>query len=216
MIQFFKNHWFKTTFVAILLYFAYKKDFSFHFNMNNKAQTPKEITRTKYTEQVGNTTANEFSIFDIFSSSNENTLTTTFNTIDEKAKVAFVKRFGKVAREEQARYGIPASLILATALAQSHVGQRLLASEGNNYFGLRCVKNSNQKSQTEDDRAYRIYPNAWESFRDHSIFLQTQVGIKSGNYKIWIAAIGKKFNTGDEYTSLLTNIIENYGLNKLD
>ena len=218
MIPFLKNHWFKTTFVAMLVYLAFKKDFSFHINMNNKGEaTPKENTKTKYTEQAENTTtASELSIFDIFSSSSENTLAEKFNASEEKEKVAFVRRFGKVAREEQARFGIPASMILASAMVQSHVGKRKLATEGNNYFGLRCVKNSGQKSQTEDGRDYRVYPNAWESFRNNSIFLQTEIGLKKGNYKTWINAIGQKFNTGDEYATLLKNVIERYKLYELD
>ena len=217
-MSFLKNHWFKTAFAAMLVYLAFKKDFSFHINMNNKDEaTPKESTRTKFTEQAENATAaNELSIFDIFSSSSEHTLAEKFNACEEKEKVAFVKRFGKVARAEQARFGIPASLILASAMVQSHVGKRSLAAEGNNYFGLRCVKNGSQKSQAEDGRDYRIYPNAWESFRDNSLFLQTEIGLKKGNYKTWINAIGQKFNTEDEYTTLLKSIIERYKLDELD
>jgi flagellum-specific peptidoglycan hydrolase FlgJ len=217
MIQFIKNHWFKTAFMLLLSYVAWRKDLSFHFNINNKeAEQPKETPRTKYTDEATSSITDELSIFDFFESSKENTLTATFEAISEQDKVAFVKRFGKVAREEQARFGIPTSLILASALVQSHVGKRALATKGNNYFGLRCLKNSTQKSQQENNRAYRIYPNAWESFRDNSIFLQSQIGLKKGNYKQWIAKIGTNFKTGEEYTTLLTSTIERYELYKLD
>jgi flagellum-specific peptidoglycan hydrolase FlgJ len=217
MIQFIKNHWFKTTFILLLSYVALRKELSFHFNINNKAtKEPKETPRTKYTDEKANSIADELSIFDLFEPSKENTLTATFEAISEQDKISFVKRFGKVAREEQARFGIPTSLILASALVQSHVGKRALALEGNNYFGLRCLKNSTQKSQYEDDRAYRVYPSAWESFRDNSLFLQSQIGLKKGNYKQWIAKIGTIFKTGEEYTALLTRVIEHYELYKLD
>lgn len=217
MIQFIKNHWFKIAFMLFLSYVALKKDLNFHFNINNKeTERPKETPRTKYTEETTDSVVDELSIFDFLNSSKENTLTATFEAISEQDKIAFVKRFGKVAREEQARFGVPTSVILASALVQSHVGKRTLVTEGNNYFGLRCLKNSKQKAQYEDDRAYRIYPNAWESFRDNSLFLQSQIGLKKGNYKQWIAKIGTKFNTGEEYTNLLTRVIEHYELYKLD
>ncbi len=217
MIQFIKNHWFKITFMLFLCYVALKKDLNFHFNINSKeTERPKEMPRTKYTEEVAGSVVDELSIFDFFEPSKENTLTTTFEAILEQDKIAFVKRFGKVAREEQARFGVPTSVILASALVQSHVGKRALAIGGNNYFGLRCLKNSEQKAQYENDRAYRIYPNAWESFRDNSLFLQSQIRLKKGNYKQWITKIGIKFNTGEEYTNLLTRIIEHYELYKLD
>jgi flagellum-specific peptidoglycan hydrolase FlgJ len=217
MIQLFKNHWFKIAIVAILAYAVLKKDFSFNFNMNNKQDSKESVSKGKYTENVATTSnSEELSLLDFLAGKAENVLQKKYDGISEKEKIKFVKRFGKVARNEQDKFNIPTSVILATALIQSHVGQRPIASDGNNFFALRCTKSWDKKTLQEQERCYRAYPSAWESFRDHSIFLKEHIHLKKGDYEDWINAIGKKFNTGDEYVSLIKNVIEQYKLNSLD
>ncbi len=217
MVQLFKNHWFKIAIVSMLAYLLLKKDFSFRFNMNSKPNTTEETNKGKYTEKANLASRTEnSSIFGLFNNTEDNLLAKRFGEIKEKEKAAFVLRFGKVARDEQQRYGIPASVILASALVQSYAGQRKLSAKGNNFFALRCTTDWEDKTQQEEDRCYRTYKGAWESFRDHSLFLQQHISLKKGNYTAWIDAIETTFDTGETYSSLLKNVIETYQLNELD
>jgi Mannosyl-glycoprotein endo-beta-N-acetylglucosaminidase len=88
---------------------------------------------------------------------------------DPKAIEAFLLRFRATAMQEEQKFGIPADVILAIALVQSSGGTNLLATQKQNYFGLR----------TGASDTYAIYRTPWESFRAFS----TQVRRAAGNKK---------------------------------
>ncbi len=56
---------------------------------------------------------------------------------------AFLTRFGHVAQAEQEKFGIPASVTLATALLYSRAGTAAGTRTHNNYFALGCTADWN-------------------------------------------------------------------------
>ena len=213
-----RNHWFKIAVVAMLGLFLLKKEISFQINMRNRETPQKEETQSgRYATNTA-VDEEEFSFFNMINllPSGKN-LKDSFDAIPFDEKVAFVKRFGKVARDEQNKFGIPASVILAEAMLQSSVGTRSLAKVNNNFFALPCGKFWKGETSTEKNECFRSYASAWESFRDHSQFIiKSLEAPKSKEYKDWIAAFSEAFGTKDEYTQLLVEIIEKYDLHLLD
>lgn len=220
--QIFRNHWFKIAIVAIFMLFFLKKEISFQINMRNREAQPKEKVQTgRYTEnRISDNKSNDafFSIFNLLDllPSGKN-LKEAFEETSQSQKVAFVKRFGKVAKDEQIKFGIPASVILAEAMIQSSVGTRDLSLNQNNFFALPCGKHWKGKEITEGSECFRVYASAWDSFRDHSNFLIQSIGNpNTKDYKIWIAAIVENFGTKEDYAELLVQVIEQYELYLLD
>ncbi len=94
--------------------------------------------------------------------------------IDAAAAQQFFKRFGKVTRTEQQKFGIPASVAVACAFVNSFGGQRELVAAGNNYFALPCSPSWTGQSFGKGSHCFRKYETAWESFRDFSVFVSGQ------------------------------------------
>lgn len=91
--------------------------------------------------------------------------------IDDATAMAFVTRFGPVAKGEQKKFGIPASAILACAYANSFAGTRPLAKDGHNYFALPCTPDWDGATASAAGHCFRRYATAWESYRDFSIYV---------------------------------------------
>lgn len=222
VFQIIRNHWFKIATLAILTIFFLKKEISFQINMRNREAQPKEKIQTgRYTENRTSEDASKETFFSIFNlldllPSGKN-LKEEFEATTHAQKVAFVKRFGKVAKDEQIKFGIPASVILAEAMIQSSVGTRVLSLKHNNYFALPCGKHWKGEQVTEGTECYRAYASAWESFRDHSAFLTKSIEHpNTKDYKAWVSLIAENFGTKDDYAQLLVQVIEEYELYLLD
>lgn len=221
IFQIFRNHWFKIAIIAIFTTFFLKKEISFQINMRNKESQPKVKSQSgRYTENQSDNQSKDaflslFNLLDLLPSGKN--LKETFEETSHDQKVAFVKRFGKVAKDEQNKYGIPASVILAEAMIQSSVGSRELSLKYNNFFALPCGKYWKGEQTTEGVECYRAYASAWESFRDHSTFIINSIEKpNSKEYKAWIAKITDSFGTKDDYAQLLVEVIEQYELYLLD
>jgi flagellum-specific peptidoglycan hydrolase FlgJ len=220
LINIIRDHWFKIALATILALFLLKKEFSFQFNMRDKKAQEKQETKTgKYTEvtnaQIEEDKLSLFNLVDLLPSGHN--LREDFDATAKAEKIAFVKRFGKVARDEQAKFNIPASLILAEAMLQSSVGKRDLAATHQNFFALPCGKYWKGETVSEGTICFRHYGSAWESFRDHSVFISKSLDApKTRDYKPWVAAMSEAFGTKDEYAQLLIEIIEKYDLYLLD
>ena len=135
---------------------------------------------------------------------------------------AFVDRFGEVARAEQQKFGIPASIVLATGLLYSEAGTRASARHGNSYFALPCGTGWSGATMEDGNRCVRGYPSAWLAMRDFS------TTVTSGNfsrirqfaatdYRRWAAGLQELGLNGDErYAADVTALIERYGLDRFD
>ncbi len=106
----------------------------------------------------------------------------------------YVARYRDFAELEMRHCKIPASVTLAQGILETNAGQSVLATKGNNHFGIKCrarpgfrrdgVINDQDFDphslaidcmQMHDDYAwdrFEVYPSARESFRRHSLLLQ--------------------------------------------
>lgn len=243
LAQFLKVHWFKISLVAFLLFLIFKKDVSFTINLN--APTPTETTmpparqplqqdpppkREKFTEKAKQqrmTPAPETGVLDRFDFSSilggsDQQLKDELFRLDPEVVGAYLQRFGRVARDEQKKFGIPASIILANALLHSQAGKNEASKRANNHFGLACTEDWMGEKWESDGNCYRHYENAWTSFRDHSFFLTTgkfselrQLG--PTDYKAWAEAMeDKDYTQSDDLADQLIEVIERWKLYDLD
>jgi len=140
--------------------------------------------------------------------------------------LAYIKRFDKVAEAEEEKFGIPKSIKLAQGILESNYGTSFLADAHNNHFGLKCFSRKCQKTHcvnlTDDSHKdfFRAYKSAWESWRDHSQFLNGPRykhlhKIPASDYKAWAKGLKKAgYATDKKYADKLIKIIEHYGLNR--
>ncbi|MGB0863103.1 MAG: glycoside hydrolase family 73 protein [Saprospiraceae bacterium] len=140
----------------------------------------------------------------------------------------YIKRYAPIAMKEMKKYGVPASITLAQGLLESNVGESKLATKNNNHFGIKCFARSCKKGHcsnyTDDSHKdfFRAYPNANESYRAHSLFLQKnrykhlkKLGTK--NYKSWAHGLRKAgYATDKKYAPKLIKLIEVLDLTRFD
>lgn len=151
------------------------------------------------------------------------------------ASIAGGKRFTRseyidMWKEEAIRqmvdHKIPASITMAQAILESGDGNSELASKSNNHFGIKCHSTWKGKKVYHDDdkkgECFRHYKNAFESFDDHSDFLEKKryeslFTYNITDYKKWAKGLKKcGYATNPKYPDLLIRIIEDYKLYELD
>ena len=139
--------------------------------------------------------------------------------------LAYIEQWKETAVQNQADYGIPASIIMAQALLESAAGTSELALNARNHFGIKCTSEWFGGVYYYDDdskgECFRQYANAAESFKDHALFLQRpryatcfEIAIK--DYEGWayrLKACG--YATDKNYAPKLIKIIEDYRLDTL-
>lgn len=243
LTQFVKVHWFKISLVAFLLFLIFKKDFSFTINLNAPAPTEttmpparqpvqqappaKRETFTEQAKQQSLTPAPEQGVLDRFDFSSilggsNKQLKDELNEVDPEKVKSYIERFGRVARSEQKKFGIPASIVLANALLHSQAGENQASKRANNHFGLACTEDWMGEKWDQEGDCYRVYENAWTSFRDHSFFLTTGTfadlrQLDPKDYKAWAKAMEKKaYTTYDDLADQLIEVIEHWRLHELD
>lgn len=104
---------------------------------------------------------------------------------------AYIRFAVPQAQRETAQYGVPTSVAIAQSILESGWGGSTLATQVNNYFGIKCKANSPSVYQTgcfaissleynPDGTSYpvvsefRTYANPGDSFLDHGQFLSTR------------------------------------------
>lgn len=162
----------------------------------------------------------------------------------------------ETALMEQAKYHVPASIKLAQSALETGYGSRIVennyfgikskkgklkAITTTEYYTLEEYKaNKNiivraKQIQKDGKTLYKCtvkdyfagYGSAWESFREHSIFLSTNkryapLFTKGKNYEDWADKIGSTkyggvgYATSPIYGNVLKKIISNYSLDLLD
>jgi LysM repeat protein len=139
----------------------------------------------------------------------------------------YINRFAKVAIAEMNQFHIPASITLAQGCLESGDGNSSLARDANNHFGIKCNNGWTGRSVRHDDdsrrECFRKYKSAWESYRDHSLFLRNNVRYASlfklniTDYRGWARGLKKAgYATDPRYPERLIHIIEQYQLYDLD
>lgn len=237
----FKN-WYKLAFLGVCIFFAVQEDLNFNINFKSKeaiAQSnetkngqPVALNVSNIGEQSSPTTSKSTNF--LFGS----TLFAKAAPVKEekpivmtekvKKQLAYVEKFADVAVREMKEYGIPASVTLAQGLIETNAGASSLATKNKNHFGMKCFSKKCKKghcSNFSDDTHkdfFRIYKNAWESYRSHSELLMgkrykhlTKLGTK--NYKDWAIGLKKAgYATDKNYHNKLIQLIEGLHLYKYD
>jgi flagellum-specific peptidoglycan hydrolase FlgJ len=139
----------------------------------------------------------------------------------------YIARYSNIAIAEMEKYGIPASISLAQGLIESRAGTSKLARSNNNHFGIKCFSRRCRKGHcsnfTDDTHKdfFRKFPNAWESWREHSKLLSSGRYAKlrkhGRDYRKW--AYGLKsvgYATDRTYAEKLIGMIERYNLDRFD
>ncbi|MFM9948877.1 MAG: glucosaminidase domain-containing protein [Saprospiraceae bacterium] len=132
---------------------------------------------------------------------------------------AFLKRFANVALSEHKKFGVPASVILACAYANSQVGQRESALTANNFFALSCAEDWEGETAQIGGQCVRKYESAWASFRDFSIHLSSQEWfgtLKKSAGKDWRKWVEKLGTEGVSNAKTMQKVIETFKLAELD
>ncbi|MGM9736730.1 MAG: glucosaminidase domain-containing protein [Candidatus Cryptobacteroides sp.] len=139
----------------------------------------------------------------------------------------YIEKYAPMAVSEMYRSGVPASITLAQGMLESNNGESILATKGNNHFGIKCHNDWNGgKMYHDDDRkgeCFRKYKSPSESFRDHSDFLRYRDRYKSlfdlrtTDYKGWAYGLKKAgYATDPAYPTKLIKLIEDYKLYEYD
>jgi len=139
----------------------------------------------------------------------------------------YIETYKDDAIREMQKYGVPASITLAQGILESSDGNSPLAVYARNHFGVKC--HNNWKGETmhlDDDKkneCFRKYETVYESYRDHSEFLQTRshyeflFDLKITDYKGWAKGLKKAgYATNPKYADLLIQIIEENNLDQYD
>ncbi|HHS94997.1 MAG TPA: hypothetical protein ENJ45_00280 [Phaeodactylibacter sp.] len=235
-----RDHWFKMAMIIMVIILFMKKDLSVSLRLNNpnkmeeqlapppehQEKTPIANKPANFSEKRGVVKAGATTMMDLLPSisltENGKSKKEEWANLSEELSLKYIKRFAKVAVNERKKYGIPASIIIANALLHSACGTRDMAKAGNNHFALPCTSNWKGDSGTYDDACYRHYPNAWTSFRDHSLYLTTGstaylVNLGNKDYKAWAKEMEKvAIFEIDGLADKLISIIEYYSLYELD
>lgn len=138
----------------------------------------------------------------------------------------YIDTYKDVAIRHQQQYGIPASITLAQGLLESGAGVSVLASEGNNHFGIKCHKDWDGDGIYHDDdekqECFRKYEDAAQSYEDHARFLKRTrynplFELETTDYKGWAYTLKKcGYATDPRYPEKLITIIERYELYNYD
>ncbi len=137
----------------------------------------------------------------------------------------YITIWSNVAVEQMTLYRIPASITLAQGLLESGNGNSILATEGNNHFGIKCSNWSGETIHVDDDiknECFRKYGSATDSYVDHSIFLKKTrysnlFALKIEDYKGWANGLkADGYATHPQYASKLIDLIERLKLNEYD
>jgi flagellum-specific peptidoglycan hydrolase FlgJ len=145
----------------------------------------------------------------------------------EEQVADYVNRYSAIARTEMEKYGIPASISLAQGLVESRAGTSKLAVNNNNHFGIKCFSRQCRKGHcsnfTDDTHKdfFKKFPNAWDSWREHSKLLSSgrykklqRYGRDYRNWAYGLKSVG--YATDRTYAEKLIGIINRYNLDRFD
>lgn len=154
----------------------------------------------------------------------------------QQSHTAFIKKISPYAVELGQTYGVLPSITIAQAILESDWGSSTLASQYNNYFGIKGDDPSNTKVlQTKEytdgqwvtiNGRFRVYSDFRESMKDHTKLLVNGTSWNSQQYKqvlqskdyidAAVALQADGYATDPGYTSKIIRIIQKYNLKKYD
>jgi LysM repeat protein len=142
------------------------------------------------------------------------------------ARQQYIDKYAKLAMKNMVEYKIPASITLAQGCLESGNGNSELARKSNNHFGIKCHSSWTGKRTYHDDdkkqECFRVYDDVYDSYADHSKFLQKPryakcFELKITDYKSWAKELKRAgYATNPKYPDLLIKIIEENELWRYD
>ncbi|MBL7732859.1 MAG: glucosaminidase domain-containing protein [Chitinophagaceae bacterium] len=147
----------------------------------------------------------------------------TVNAQQSEVVKKYIDTYKDVAIAEMKRTGVPAAITLAQGIHESGAGMSKLVLASNNHFGIKCKSNWTGESVRHDDDArgecFRKYPQATDSYRDHSDFLKngqryaSLFNLAPTDYTGWANGLKQAgYATNPKYPQVLIKLIEDYGL----
>ncbi|MEM1328765.1 MAG: glucosaminidase domain-containing protein [Bacteroidota bacterium] len=203
----FKLSLFRVTVIALIVFIFFKKDLQVQVRMNSPEVSEQVIPMT-YTENSDRLSVMPNVLSFLGSDKNEEKAATVVPQINQPTIEAYIKRFAKVAVQEQEKFGIPASIKMAQAILESEAGTND-AAQTHNHFG--------------QPLANQLTSSAWESWRAHSLLFSSeqypyQQLLQHGkDYKKWAKGLAKlNYSTIPNYDQALIQLIEQYEIYRLD
>lgn len=219
--KFFKTNWFVIGCVVLVMVAIFRKNPSLLFKKSTvpPAQELTSVKREKYTDQGKHESGK--SLFGLLPESSPE-LKSMPRVSDDDAG-AFLQRFGRLTVGEQKKFGIPASVLLASAYVNSFAGERDVAKTAHNYFGISCSPTWDGKVANIGEHCYRRYATPWESFRDFSIYLSRQDWVvdmrrnSAQDWQAWVNALAEHQDSDVAgYREEMIKVIQAYRLFELD
>lgn len=145
-------------------------------------------------------------------------------SVKEKTE-AYINSYKELAIEEMLRTGVPASIKLAQGILESQFGESPLAKNANNHFGIKCKTEwTGEKTYQDDDakgECFRVYPDAAQSYKDHSDFLKTRphyaflFKLEPTDITGWAYGLKRAgYATSPTYPEKLLRVVEDYKLHQ--
>ncbi|MBB4080455.1 hypothetical protein GGR28_003089 [Lewinella aquimaris] len=235
------RHWLRVGLIGCALLLLSQKQVNFNLRLGHPASEPLPATTLPerpieatssaeplyYTDERTAAASKDsgggfFSRFNIFASNSEADQFSLLEKVGDAQVAAYLERFGHVAQAEQKKFGIPASVILATGLLYSRAGQAAGARDLNNYFGLGCTADWNGATGRSGGECMRRYETAWTSFRDFSLHVTSgsfsrMTQFDARDYRRWSAGLQELgLNNDGTLAAQLQRTIDRYELARFD
>ena len=146
------------------------------------------------------------------------------NNSDRAKVVGYVERVAKIALKLSRFVGVPPSIILAQAVLESRAGQSVLATQGNNHFGIKFYSiqmypTTHIKLCVQDSLIrFCRYANHQHSFIHHTLLLAYRYPelLRCKDTEKWLKALETTYCTTPDYKKHLAQIIKMYKLDRYD
>ena len=189
--------WFKIALAAIAFFILTQKNIQFSINMKSPVSGFSD-------DREAENNAEQMSFAQPIALRSESSANPP--AIPEHQIEAYVERFAKVAKAEQEKYGIPASLKLAQAIMESQAGLSDAAQHRHNHFGAPFDK--------------RVFDSAWENWRAHSLLMIRyfpELSERQAPAASWLKAIQQSDLVQDKnYSARIKATIRQFNLDELD
>lgn len=119
-----------------------------------------------------------------------------------------MQKHARVAQAAQNMHGVPASILLASAILDSNSGTSLLAKVYNNHFNSLCTHIVHGSECVEyDGRRYYRYNSIYYTYDYQAKYLSIR-WMPTRDVEIWAERLGKKYD--------MMRIINRYNLRSFD
>jgi LysM repeat protein len=147
----------------------------------------------------------------------------------------FISSIAEAAVRSADQTGVPASVTIAQAILESYWGSSRLATDANNYFGIKAQPQGGTAGSVAfnvweviggrnvvENQAFRAYNSVADSFVDHGLFFlqnpryATAMAVKDDARKFAVAINRAGYATDPSYSTKLIGLMDRYNLYRYD